>query len=955
MESRTTKLWPACVANALLIICPVLWLVWPAVTGRHTFVFRDSGHFYYPLYEFIDSEWRAGRVSLWNPYDNLGQPLLANAPSAVFYPGKLIFLLPLDYAAKYNLYIVAHLFLAAAACFWCARQWSISRHGALLASLSYTLSGSVLSLYCNVIYLVGAAWMPLALWAAVRLCQGTSCRVSLIWGVSVALMVFGGDPQAAYHAALATALFGCLHWRRNRLIRGATSDSSKGRAASQPRMRRYLWLASLAVAIGLALSAVQILPSLEWARYSDRSIRVHPHTVWQLVEEMGTHFYRKSGDTSPGNGYAGIVGKLPQETYHAQDYQFSNGPWRFAELIWPNFGGCQSPVHRRWLNVLPAEGRVWTPSLYLGLLPLVMATSTWTRRTSQANVHYLWGLVTLFGLASLGRYGVGWLLQELSYAASGGSESGPAIGQPVGGVYWWMYILLPGYSVFRYPAKLFVVATLGLSLLAGYGWDAKQRDPYVVRRLLRCIRAFTLVTLAVVILLAPYWDRLLRDNVPTEALFGPFDSQTSWWDLTTALIQTLALCCVYGAAFRRGSQPASPPTGGRRWPMIANSGYALLLMTAVELVFAHSWIIQFAPSSTWRSPTALTAAAVHTKQSSLVGTRLVRSSNTSKYPSDWRLTSSRTRHADALCWDRETVYPNFHLQYPLRQTGTLGAAMPGDFRVLWSSIHHAGHPRWLRDAWLDALAINDFLTLDGNEPVPYSAKLESVAVKVGLSQTIRWSYHPQRLERVWVVPLDQVEWVTGGNMKLPGAADKLLRRMIETRRNGTSFREHPVVISSVPAVQGRLEAGQKSTIAQLPGRPNQVRIIRDEPDRIELQVDLSEPCLLVLADQYYPGWTLKVAADGTDNFQSVPILRTNLVMRGAILPCGKQNLLFEYRPKSFVIGSIISGLSWMGLLAGVGYTAANKLRRPTVSVGAGSAHQRMYGTRGPNDSAPSDS
>ena len=369
--------------------------------------------------------------------------------------------------------------------------------------------------------------------------------------------------------------------------------------------------------------------------------------------------------------------------------------------------------------------------------------------------------------------------------------------------------------------------------------------------------------------------------------------------------------------------------------MMSKSGYALLLMTAAELGFAHSWIIQFAPNSTWRTPTALAAAAAHTKQSSLVGTRWVRSSDTSKYPSDWRLAGSRARHGEALYWDRETVYPNFHLQYPLRQTGILGAAMPGDFRALWSSIHRSEHPGWLRNAWLDALAVNNFLTLNENEPVPLSAKLESVAVIVGPSQTVRWSYRPKRLERVWLVALDQVEWMNDHNMKLPRAADELLRRMIETRRNGTSFREHPVVISSVPEVPGRLKAGQETTIAQLPGRPNQVRIIRDEPDRIELQADLSEPCLLVLADQYYPGWTLKVAADGTDNFRSVPILRTNLAMRGAILPRGQQKLRFEYRPKSFVTGAIISGLSWLGLLAGVGYMAANKLRRPTASVAAG--------------------
>ena len=90
------------------------------------FAYRDAGHFYYPLFQYVQEEWAAGRVPLWNPYENLGQPLAADATSSVFYPGKLIFALPIGFAWAYKLYILAHVLLAAWAAYRLARHFGAS-------------------------------------------------------------------------------------------------------------------------------------------------------------------------------------------------------------------------------------------------------------------------------------------------------------------------------------------------------------------------------------------------------------------------------------------------------------------------------------------------------------------------------------------------------------------------------------------------------------------------------------------------------------------------------------------------------------------------------------------------------------------------------------------------------------------------------------------------------------
>src|SRR5436853_7652911 len=97
--------------NWLAVLIPIAALLGPALITDRSFALRDAGHFYYPLFEWCSREWASGRVPLWNPQENCGLPVLADATSSVFYPGKLLFLLPLDFATRYKLFIIAHVML----------------------------------------------------------------------------------------------------------------------------------------------------------------------------------------------------------------------------------------------------------------------------------------------------------------------------------------------------------------------------------------------------------------------------------------------------------------------------------------------------------------------------------------------------------------------------------------------------------------------------------------------------------------------------------------------------------------------------------------------------------------------------------------------------------------------------------------------------------------------------
>ena len=159
------------------------------MSGQTVVGFRDSAYLYYPLFQWIDAQWAAGEVPLWNPYCNFGVPVVGDGTSSVFYPGKLIFFCRfLSFPARYGIYLAIHIPLAAAGVYWFARTMKANQFGATLAAFSYAFGGSVLFQVTNVIYLVSAAWLPFALccvWRMVKtghyrwaLGAGMCCRVN---------------------------------------------------------------------------------------------------------------------------------------------------------------------------------------------------------------------------------------------------------------------------------------------------------------------------------------------------------------------------------------------------------------------------------------------------------------------------------------------------------------------------------------------------------------------------------------------------------------------------------------------------------------------------------------------------------------------------------------------------------------------------------------------------------
>lgn len=483
---------PSLLAAACLVAI-LLVLLASCLGGRERLGFRDVGHFYTPLYGYLAERERQQWLPLHNPLDELGIPLIGETTTAVFYPPRrLIFWLFAEPETALAWYIFGHLLMAGATAWYAAQRAGAGRRGAALAMLIYPLSGPVLFLYSNPPFLVSAAWMPLALAGGMGLLSQFSLRDLTVTAVALALMVLGGDPQTAANVGVIGILFAAV-----------TIVHHEGRGGL-----RILASLSAAVAVSTLLALPQVVGSLDWAVQSVR--------------------YGAGGTP-------------------AAAYDFSVAPWHWAELFLPTASGKLFPIYTRISHLLPNDGRTWAVTLYAGAVPLAL---TWLRYRQPGELpRDGWdALLPIAALASLGSFGLGYLLSWLvpSWVATWGPAG--AARDASGGVQWWLMLLIPGYSGFRYPAKWLIFAPLGIAIAAARQADRLRGDEHgqLRRTLWGCLIVTTLlaggisVALLLVKIVAP---QALEIGDP---LWGPLSTAVALrdlgWGWVVALVITSAGC-----------------------------------------------------------------------------------------------------------------------------------------------------------------------------------------------------------------------------------------------------------------------------------------------------------------------------------------------------------------------------------------------------------------------------
>ncbi|MDA1180376.1 MAG: hypothetical protein O2931_16470, partial [Planctomycetota bacterium] len=820
----------------VILTLPIAWLFLPPFLSGEFFLYRDAAHYYHPLFQHVQEQWESGLVPLWNSGENTGQPLAADVTASVFYPGKIVFWLPLSYERRFLIYVFGHYLFGLYGTYQLARRWRASAVGATFSAMSYVLSGHVIFQYSNVVYLVSAVWLPWSLMYLDALLRRGGVTRGVQWGITLGLMVLGGDPQTALHTVFVGAIGGLYYFPQKR-----TTSPLPIRL-----VRPWARLAT-GVAVAAGLSAVQWVPSLEWAALTNRCTPNAPRSIWEhFVNPIPTGTWGTSSDRNTS-------------TQAKSQYRFSVAPWRWPEVFWPNFSGKSFPIYRRWIHIVPAEGQTWSPSLYVGLFPAILSYFQFVGGTRSPRHRWVRSMAICSLLASLGWYGVGWILIEC--ARIFGWQ--PSIDAPAGGVYWLLSSLVPGYAMFRYPAKWWTFVTLTLSLACGWGWNLTVRNPKKVRSHLKVVLSASMVALAIVVFFQRAVSRTVS-NLPPSPLWGPLDGSGAMADLRLSLLQMIVVGWMTTLTLSRL----------RNRTVILG----LLTLTAADLCWTHAWMLPTAPASIFRQVPELVhatrsgGAPVPTTTHNLP--HVVFDRGDDLYPQDWSSLSSRHRLEEVVAHDRATLSAKYNLQYSLRIARSTGSAVPGEVETLWQAADdhkNAGQLAWRRLLGVDRVVLGDKTT----DQTPTWSTIDGAQPRAWIVHQAE-SWPPEsfgaRRKRVasWLV--DEDRWQTTALLPESAASEAQL----------LSTDERPELVASVEWIAHR-------------------------PGDIMLRVNLDRPGRLVLAEYPAPGWNAVDERDGKHN--QLPIVPTNLVMQSVHLEAGFHQVRFRYQPRGFRWGVYVSTIS----------------------------------------------
>jgi len=842
-----------------ILLCAVLVALFvPAVAG-YSLAFRDTAHFYSPSFAWQTAQWQGGSIPTWNDQEGLGTDVVGDGSSSLFYPGKLLLvLLPLPWTVRLNLYILAHLLLAAAGTFTLARSWKLQYFPALLAAAGYSLSGPVLSLHANIPFLVSAAWLP---WAVLQLDNllrrgqpSAVIRLSLI----LAATILGGDPQTAYHVLLAGAVYLLVLPRRE-----ATSSR-----------RQRLLLLSACMLLACMLSAIQLLPMLGQARQSTRNTADLPRSIYELSFK----------GESAHEQFQGLLGRAERSGEHAP-YEFSVPPWRLAELAWPNISGRLYPHNQRWLRAIGAEGRIWTPTLYMGLLVMLLGWAGWSLRSGEVWVRWLSWLLMLSALASFGLYGAGWWLRQAGLLGSTTAATGS---DPVGGLYWFMVVLLPGYAQFRFPAKLWVLVTLSACLLAARQMQRLEDGEHepLARRLLGLV-GVGVAGLVLVSVLRPLLLGLFAQG-GADNLLGPLQLEAAWNGIAVALLHTTLLAVVLLVLI--SNLPASA------------CGPLLVTLTILELAIANSYLVSHAPASYRSADSPLEILLDEESATTAAGPpqRMFRARKRGWYPRQWIAEPSRMRLAEAVAWDRQTLLPRYQLTTPLASLESSLSLPDRNLATLMAVGRQHGTRREDGIAEPDAellrsLGIRWIAGPDDwypGEPALYQELPGAASVPANFSL---WRLAPYPFARV-------VHALRESGPVPTRPADLAAQMEAELYPDGQLVDLQQLVLLHGDPREVNLETGLAADASDL-ALPVFTRF---EPTRRELRVELSRSGYLVLNQSYAPGWKAWSRESDAGQWKPLRIERANFVVSAIKLPAGRHEVLIRYQPTPLRAGAALS-------------------------------------------------
>ncbi len=434
----------------------------------------------------------------------------------------------------------------------------------------------------------------------------------------------------------------------------------------------------------------------------------------------------------------------------------------------------------------------------------------------------------------------------------------------------WLRAVVPLWSAFRYPEKLMSVATLSLCLAAGRGVGRLMNpatDVEVPRRALWLFLGVgVLAGLAFALVwLSPAGPLTAIDDLLRAGRTRHVDRLEALVLLRTGLLRS-ALVLLCGVALLAFTRRAAPGHRLLQW------GWPCLLL--LDVATANARLIEVAPADLYTTPNAL-AAEISRQSDRATPQRVHRFRMSFRPPPQLPGASLNPLYH---FWMRQTLEPKSGVEYDLRYSTGYSATTTVGFRRFWDAVGSVPDGRAL-DLTATAFLIDSLSTprhrlQDGDREIARFEQLDARLLARG---------NPLPMARL-VYQVERVASREAGRERL-AAPDFDVRNAV--------------------VVSGPLPLASAVRTAE------PVRFMEDGHSSVLLEAHAAAPALLVLAATHDANW--RAFVDG----EPAPIIRTNYLHQGVLLPAGTHRVRFEYRDDALALGALISAITLLGMLLSI--------------------------------------
>jgi hypothetical protein len=440
-------------------------------------------------------------------------------------------------------------------------------------------------------------------------------------------------------------------------------------------------------------------------------------------------------------------------------------------------------------------------------------------------------------------------------------------------IYPLVFKFIPGFGVFRAPARFLLFYTFGISTLAGMGAE-RFRLTYPAQYVARLTVAGAAAMLAVALAMGGMDVAIRPTLAPAVARFA----------VLLGLSAGILLLCPSQIGHDRDPRVARSPLPPGVW-----QGLVVGFIAADLALFAAPLTPTIAPRlyRTWTDADFFLLTRADDE----------RLFATNGYDYDTKFSNylnfSDWGPSDLAHWlsFRETLVPNLNLFTHTPSVNNEDPLVVGRWRELVSALNAVDWPDRLR--LLRMMHVGYVLA---ESPPPGLSQVEAVPHLYRLSDS---------LPQAWVVP--QARFIS--------APDILLAELVADTFDPTT----QVLLESSPPAAGQSSSLDRERDVPALGQPPSTATpsppgwaisppLLEEGNSRTIDLVISQPGYLVLAHTYYPGWSAEVDGRPTE------LLRANYVFMALPVEPGERQVTLRYRPVSLMLGAFVSGLSLLSVV-----------------------------------------